>query len=1062
MNISKFFIDRPIFAGVLSVLIVLMGSIAIFRLPIAEYPEVVPVSVVVHAQYPGADAKTVAETVAAPIEESINGVEGMLYMQSQANGDGNLYLTVTFGIGTDSNKAQQLVENRVSQALSRLPEDVQRLGVKTTKSSPNITLAVELVSPTGRYDVNYLSNYAIIHVKDQLERIPGVGQVRLWGPGPYAMRVWLSPQAIAERDLTANNVVTAIKQQNIQVSAGSIGSAPSPKGTAVQFSVTAQGRLHTPEEFGDIVVKTSPGGGIIRLKDVARVELASEDYGTRALLNNKAVLPLAVMEAPGANAFEIEKNVKATMEQLKKKFPAGIEYGMTFDPVRTVRASVESVIHTLFEAIALVVLVVFLFLHTWRASIIPLLAVPVSVVGTFGCLLALGFSINTLTLFGMVLAIGIVVDDAIVVVENVERNMAAGLSAKEATYKAMREVSGPIVAIALTLSAVFVPLAFLSGLTGQFYKQFAVTISAATIISAINSLTLSPALSALLLKRRGEKTDWLSRWMETNLGRTFHRFNQFFDRGSNRYSRGVGFLLGRKSLVMVVYAALVGLTLVVTHEVPGGFVPAQDKSYLIMYAQLPAGASLDRTEVVARQMTQMALDTPGVAGAYVYPGLSLNGATSSSSAAIGHVILKPNSERGPSESADAIEAELNRRFASIKGAAPAAFGAPPVMGLGTLGGFKLELEDRGSLGFDALDKARKAFMAKAATAPELTSIFSTYQISFPQLKVDVDRVKADQLGVNVADVYQTMQIYLGSLYVNDFNEFGRVYQVRVQAQADSRAAPEDILKLKTRNTRGEMVPLASLATVKYAYGPELVVRYNGYTAADISGSPAPGYSSGQAKAAIERIAAETLPPGVEYEWTDLAYQQIIAGNSGAIVFPICILLVFLVLAAQYESLVLPLSVILIVPMSVGAALAGVWLTRGDNNIFTQIGLVVLVGLSSKNAILIVEFARHLEQQGHTIIDAVIEACKLRLRPILMTSIAFIMGVVPLVVAHGAGAEMRRAMGVAVFSGMLGVTLFGLLLTPVFYVVVRKLGGKPSDSELLEPIDEPVEFALDEK
>jgi len=1043
MNISKFFIDRPIFAGVLSVLIVLMGTIAIFKLPIAEYPQVVPVSVVVHAQYPGANAKTVAETVSSPIEESVNGVENMLYMQSQANGDGNMYLTVTFRLGTDPDKAQELVQNRVSQALPRLPEDVQRLGVTTTKSSPNITLAVQLVSPNGRYDVNYLSNYAIINVKDRLERIPGVGQVRLWGPGGYAMRVWLNPQAVAQRELTAAEVVDAVRKQNIQVSAGSIGAAPAPKGTAIQFSVTAQGRLRTPEEFGNIVIKTSADGGVTRLHDVARVELASEDYGIRALLNNKAVLPIAVMEAPGANAFDIEKNVQATMEELKKNFPEGIEYGMTFDPVKAVRSSVDSVLHTLFEAIALVVLVVFLFLHTWRASIIPLLAVPVSIVGTFGCLLALGFSINTLSLFGMVLAIGIVVDDAIVVVENVERNMAAGLSAKDATYQAMREVSGPIIAIALTLSAVFVPLAFLSGLTGQFYKQFAVTISVSTIISAINSLTLSPALSALLLKGEIEKTDWLSRWMHKTFGRQFKAFNRFFERGSNRYARGVSSLLGRKTVIMVVYGLLVGATAWLTQVVPGGFVPIQDKAYLVMYAQLPAGATLDRTEDVAHQMSTIALNTPGVTDAFIYPGLSLNGSTSSSSAVIGHVILKPNAERKSKEqSADAIAAELNRRFASIKEAAPVVFAAPPVMGLGTLGGFKLQIEDKGSLGYDALDKARQAFMAKAAEAPELTSIFSTYAISFPQLEVNVDRVKAEQLGVAVSDIYETMQIYLGSLYVNDFNEFGRVYQVRVQADGDARATPEDILKLKTRNRSGEMVPLGSLATIKHAYGPELVVRYNGYTAADVSGSPAPGYSSGQAKAAIERIAKETLPAGIEYEWTDLAYQQIIAGNSGVIIFPICILLVFLVLAAQYESLVLPLSVILIVPMSVFAALTGVWLTKGDNNIFTQIGLVVLVGLSSKNAILIVEFARHLEEQGRSVVDAVIEACKLRLRPILMTSIAFIMGVVPLVLATGAGAEMRRAMGISVFFGMLGVTVFGLLLTPVFYVVVRKLGGNP--------------------
>ncbi|MEI6002653.1 multidrug efflux RND transporter permease subunit [Paraburkholderia bengalensis] len=1051
MNLSRFFIDRPIFAGVLSVIIILMGAIAIFRLPIAEYPQVVPVSVVVHAQYPGANAKTVAETVAAPIEESVNGVENMLYMQSQANGDRNMYLTITFRLGTDPDKAQELVQNRVSQALPRLPGDVQRLGVTTMKSSPNITLAVQLVSPNGRYDVNYLSNYAIINVKDRLERIPGVGQVRLWGPGGYAMRIWLNPPSIAQRELTAEEVVDAIRKQNIQVSAGTIGSSPAPKGTAVQFSVTAQGRLRTPEEFGNIVVKTAPDGGVTRLHDVARIELASEDYGIRALLNNKAVLPIAIMEAPNANAFEIEKNVQATMEELKKNFPEGIDYGMTFDPVRSVRASVESVIHTLFEAIALVVLVVFVFLHTWRASIIPLLAVPVSIIGTFGALLALGFSINTLSLFGMVLAIGIVVDDAIVVVENVERNIAAGLSPKEATYLAMREVSGPIVAIALTLSAVFVPLAFMTGMTGQFYKQFAVTISVSTVISAINSLTLSPALSALLLKGRHDKTDWLTQWMERTFGRHFHKFNHFFDRGSERYAHGVGRLLSRKTVVTLIYTVLVAATAWLTHVVPSGFVPIQDKGYLVMYAQLPAGAALDRTEDVARQMTSIALDTPGVSNAFIYPGLSLNGSTSSSSAVIGHVLLSPYDERtSKTLSADAIALELNHRFSSIKEATPVVFAAPPVMGLGALGGFKLQLEDRASLGYDALDKARQAFMAKAAAAPELSSIFSTYQINFPQLLVDVDRVKAEQLGVSISDVYETMQVYLGSLYVNDFNEFGRVYQVRVQADGKFRASPDDILKLKTRNRNGEMVPIGSLATIKHAYGPELVVRYNGYTAADIGGSPAPGFSSGQAKAAIERIAAETLPAGIGYEWTDLAYQQIIAGNSALIIFPICILLVFLVLAAQYESLVLPLSVILVVPMSVLAALTGVWLTRGDNNIFTQIGLVVLVGLSSKNAILIVEFARHLEEQGRSVVDAVIEASRLRLRPILMTSIAFIMGVVPLIVASGAGAEMRKAMGISVFFGMLGVTVFGLLLTPVFYVIVRKLCGGAASGAVEQP------------
>jgi len=1039
MNISKFFIDRPIFAGVLSVLVLLAGALAMFQLPISEYPEVVPPSVVVRAQYPGANPKVIAETVATPLEESINGVEDMIYMQSQANSDGNLTLTVYFRLGIDPDKAQQLVQNRVSQALPRLPEDVQRLGVTTVKSSPTLTLVVHLLSPDDRYDATYLRNYAVLNVKDRLARIQGVGEVTIWGAGNYAMRVWLDPQKVAQRGLTASDVVAAIREQNVQVAAGVIGASPTLPGVPLQFSVNAQGRLETEEQFRDIVLKTSADGGVTRLSDVARVELDASEYGLRSLLDNKPAIGMGIMQSPGANALSVSEQVRAAMAELRQDFPAGVDYRIEYDPTQFVRSSIKAVITTLLEAVALVVLVVILFLQTWRASIIPLLAVPVSIIGTFALLLMFGYTINALSLFGMVLAIGIVVDDAIVVVENVERNIAAGLSPRDATYRAMQEVSGPIIAIALTLVAVFVPLAFMTGLTGQFYKQFAMTIAISTVISAFNSLTLSPALSALLLKGHHDQPDRLTRVMDKLLGGFFARFNRFFNRASENYGRGVAGVVTRKASVMGIYAVLLALTVGVGYIVPGGFVPAQDKQYLVSFAQLPNGASLDRTEDVIRRMSAAALEQPGVQSAIAFPGLSINGFTNSSSAGIVFVTLKPFEERRSAElSAGAITMALNQKYAAIQDAFVAVFPPPPVLGLGTLGGFKLQLEDRGALGYAELDAATKAFVAAAAKAPELGPTFTNYQINVPQLDVDLDRVKAKQLGVSVTDVFDTMQIYLGSLYVNDFNRFGRVYQVRAQADAPYRAHPEDIGQLKTRNAAGDMVPLSSLVQVRPSYGPEMVVRYNGYTAADINGGPAPGYSSDQAEAAAERIAAETLPRGIKFEWTDLTYQKILAGNAGIWVFPISVLLVFLVLAAQYESLTLPLAVILIVPMSILAALTGVWLTGGDNNIFTQIGLMVLVGLSAKNAILIVEFARELEIQGRKPMEAAIEASRLRLRPILMTSIAFIMGVVPLVLSFGAGAEMRQAMGIAVFFGMLGVTLFGLFLTPVFYVLLRTL------------------------
>jgi len=1041
MNLSKFFIDRPIFAGVLSFLMFIAGLIAVRSLPISEYPEVVPPSVVVRAQYPGANPKVIAETVATPLEESINGVEGMLYMGSQATTDGLMTLTVTFKLGTDADKAQQLVQNRVTQAEPRLPEEVRRLGITTVKSSPDLTMVVHLLSPSGRYDMTYLRNYALLNVKDRLARVKGVGDVLLFGSGDYSMRVWLDPHKVAQRGLSASDVVTAIRQQNVQAAAGVVGASPGLAGVDVQLSINAQGRLQNEDEFGDIIVKTSADGAVTRLRDIARIELGASGYSLRSLLDNKDAVAVPIFAAPGSNAIQISDDVRATMAEIKQHMPEGVDYEIVYDPTQFVRASIESVVHTLLEAVALVVLVVILFLQTWRASVIPLLAVPVSVIGTFAVMHLFGFSINALSLFGLVLAIGIVVDDAIVVVENVERNIEAGLAPREATYRAMREVSGPIIAIALVLVAVFVPLAFISGLTGQFYGQFALTIAMSTVISAVNSLTLSPALAALLLKPHGAPKDALSRGMDFVFGRFFRGFNKVFGRGAAAYSTGVQRAISHKAVMIGLYVALAALTFGLFKVVPNGFVPQQDKQYLIGFAQLPDGATLDRTEDVIRRMNDIALKQRGIEHAVSFPGLSINGFTNSSNSGIVFTTLKPFHERrGAGQSAEAIAAQLNQKFSQIQDAFIVMFPPPPVQGLGTTGGFKLQLEDRASLGYVALDAATKAFMAKAYQAPELAGMFSSYQVNVPQLYADIDRTKARQLGVALTDVFDTMQIYLGSLYVNDFNKFGRTYSVRVQADAAYRARAEDIGLLKVRSASGEMVPLLALLKVSSSFGPERAMRYNGFLSADINGGPAPGYSSGQAQDAVKRIAEQTLPSGISYEWTELTYQEILAGNSAVWVFPLAILLVFLVLAAQYESLTLPLSIILIVPMGLLAAMTGVWLSKGDNNVFTQIGLMVLVGLSAKNAILIVEFARELEFSGRSPLQAAIEASRLRLRPILMTSLAFVMGVLPLVLSTGAGSEMRRAMGVAVFSGMLGVTAFGLFLTPVFYVLLRQLTG----------------------
>jgi hydrophobe/amphiphile efflux-1 (HAE1) family protein len=1043
MNFSDFFIKRPIFAGVLSIVTFLVGLISLFNLPVSEYPEVIPPTVIVRAVYPGANPKTIAETVSTPLEQSINGVENSLYMFSQATSDGVMTLTVTFKLGTDADKAQVQVQNRVSQALPKLPEEVRRLGVTTTKSSPDLTMVVHLFSPDSRYDDVYVRNYATLQIKDVLTRLPGVGLVNTWGSGDYAMRIWLDPNKVAARSLTASDVVTAIREQNVQVAAGAVGQSPNPSAPETELLINTKGRLVSEEEFGNIVVKIGPNGQRTLLRDVARIDLGASDYALRSLLSNKTAVGIGVFQLPGSNAIELSNQVRATMAELKKDFPEGLDYAIAYDPTVFVRSSIKAVVTTLLEAILLVVIVVILFLQTWRASIIPLAAVPVSLVGTFAVMSALGFSINALSLFGLVLAIGIVVDDAIVVVENVERNIALGHSPFEATKIAMREVTGPIVATALVLSAVFIPTAFISGLTGQFYKQFAITIAISTVISAFNSLTLSPALSALLLRSHHAPKDRATRILDKSLGWVFRPFNRFFDWASHKYSNGVARLIRLSAVALLVYVGMLGLTALTFKQVPAGFVPSQDKQYLIAFAQLPDAASLERSDAVIRRMTEIALKHPGVESVIAFPGLSINGFSNSSNSGIAFTMLKDFSERKgkPGMSGGEIAADLQAQFNEIQESFVAIFPPPPVNGLGTTGGFKLYVEDRAGLGYDELFKATQELITRANQTPELAGIFSSFTINTPQLEVDVDRAKAKQQGVPLQNIFETMQINLGSLYVNDFNRFGRTYQVVAQADAQYRTNAEDITRLKTRNAAGQMVPLGSLVTVKETYGPDRAMRYNGYAAADISGAPAPGFSSGEAESAMEKLAAEVLPKGMALDWTELTYQRIVAGNTGLFIFPLSILLVFLVLAAQYESFRLPFAVLLIVPMALLAAMAGVWLTDGDSNIFTQIGLIVLIGLAAKNAILIVEFAVKLREEGKGIVESALEASRLRLRPILMTSIAFIAGVFPLVISSGAGAEMRQAMGIAVFSGMIGVTIFGLFLTPVFYVVLEKLGVK---------------------
>ncbi|ULH13039.1 multidrug efflux RND transporter permease subunit SdeB [Serratia marcescens] len=1045
MDFSRFFIDRPIFAAVLSILIFVAGAIAIPLLPISEYPDVVPPSVQVRAEYPGANPKEIAETVATPLEEVINGVENMMYMKSVAGSDGVLVTTVTFRPGTDPDQAQVQVQNRVAQAEARLPEDVRRQGITTQKQSPALTLVVHLVSPSGKYDSLYLRNYATLKVKDELARLPGVGQVQIFGAGEYAMRIWLDPNKVAARGLTASDVVSAMQEQNVQVSAGQLGAEPMPTRSDYLLSINAQGRLQTEEEFGNIILKSGDNGEIVRLRDVARIEMGSGSYALRAQLNNKDAVGIGIFQSPGANAIELSDAVRGKMAELATRFPDGMSWKSPYDPTVFVRDSIRAVVDTLLEAVILVVLVVILFLQTWRASIIPLLAVPISVVGTFAALYLLGFSLNTLSLFGLVLAIGIVVDDAIVVVENVERNIEEGLSPLAAAHQAMREVSGPIIAIAVVLCAVFVPMAFLSGVTGQFYKQFAVTIAISTVISAINSLTLSPALAARLLKPHGAQKDLPSRLIDRLFGWLFRPFNRFFASGSQRYQRGVSRVLGRRGAVFVVYLLLLAAAGVMFKTVPGGFIPTQDKLYLIGGVKMPEGASLERTDAVIRKMSAIGLSVDGVTDAVAFPGLNALQFTNTPNTGTVFFALESLSTR--TRTAAQINAEINARISQIQEGFAFSIMPPPILGIGQGSGYSLYVQDRGGLGYGALQTAINTMSGAIMQTPGMGFPISSYQANVPQLDAKIDRDKAKAQGVPLNALFSTLQTYLGSSYINDFNRYGRTWKVMAQADGQFRDSVEDIANLRTRNDKGEMVPIGSMVSIGTTYGPDPVIRYNGFPAADLIGDADPRVlSSTQAMGALTQMADKLLPNGMNIQWTDLSYQQSTQGNAALVVFPVAVLLAFLALAALYESWTLPLAVILIVPMTMLSALFGVWLTGGDNNVFVQVGLVVLMGLACKNAILIVEFARELEMQGKGIVEAALEACRLRLRPIVMTSIAFIAGTIPLILGHGAGAEVRGVTGITVFSGMLGVTLFGLFLTPVFYVTLRRLVARKAQPQ----------------
>ncbi len=1040
MRLSRFFITRPIFAAVIAILITVMGAIAYFALPVSQYPDIVPPTVTVNATYPGADAETVASTVAAPIEQEINGVDNMIYMSSQSTGDGNLTITVTFKQGTDLNAAQVLVQNRVAIAVPRLPQEVQRLGIVTRKTSPDFLLVVNLISPNHSLDRGYISNYALTQVRDRIARLDGVGDARLFGARDYAMRMWIDPNKAAALDLTAGEIVNALRAQNVQVAAGTLGQPPYATGSAFQLNVETQGRLSEPEQFANVVIRTDADGRQVRVSDVARVELGASDYASNTYLSGEPTVILAVFQRPGSNALAAAAAVKAEMQTMSKSFPPGLEYRIIYNPTEFISQSIDAVRDTLLEAIALVVLVVIVFLQRWRAAVIPVVAIPVSLIGTFSILLAVGYSLNNLSLFGLVLAIGIVVDDAIVVVENVERNLARGLSGLEAARTSMDEVAAALIAIVLVLCAVFLPTLFLNGLAGAFYHQFAVTISAATLISLLVSLTLSPALAAILLKPHSEDKPG-GRAVEL-LRSAGARFNQGFDRFSQSYSRLTHRLVLMPKRMMLAYAALIAATIGLFAITPTGFIPAQDQGYFLTVIQLPPGSSLDRTDAVMRKVAARILPIPGVKGSVMLAGFDGASQTLAPNSAAAYVPLQSFAERKKlGVTLASIMAEAQKRTADINEARLIIVPPPLIQGIGSAGGYRMIVEDREEHGFQQLSGLSWGLIGKANQSPGLKQVYTLFDTSTPRVFADVDRRKADMLEVPPERVFEALQVYLGSAFVNDFNLLGRTYRVTAQADAPYRASEADIANLRTRSNSGAMVPLGSVTTFQDRTGPYRVSRYNGFPAVEIDGDTAPGYSSGQSLKSMEKIAAEMLPEGFAPEWTGIAYQQKAAGSTSGLVFGMAVLFVFLVLAAQFESLILPLSIILIVPMCLLAAMVGVHLRGMDNNVLTQIGLVVLIALAAKNAILIVEFARQDEAKGMSTVDAAVRAAHDRLRPILMTSFAFILGSVPLLLATGAGAELRQALGTAVFFGMAGVTGFGLLFTPTFYVVCRGLGDR---------------------
>ena len=1036
MRLPHFFIDRPIFAAVVSILIIIAGLVAYPGLPVGQYPEIAPPTVVVTATYPGATAETLADTVAGPLEEAINGVEGMIYMSSSSTASGALSITISFKQGTNIDQAQVLVQNRVATAEPRLPEEVRQIGVTVLKNSPDVLLAIGLTSPDRSLDPQYIGNYAKLHVIDQLSRTPGVGGIRTFGGRDYDMRVWIDPDLAAERNLTVDEITSAIRDQNAQVAAGAVGQPPfNSGGTAYQLAVQTQGRLTKPEEFGQIIIKRDDQGRMTRLHDVARIELGALSYETNGYANGQPTVGLLVTQLPGSNALETAAAVKGVMADMAKEFPPGLTWSVPYDPTEYISASIEAVQHTLIEALVLVSLVVLLFLQSWRAAIIPIIAIPVSLIGTLAAMALFGFSLNNLSLFGLVLAIGIVVDDAIVVVENIERLMEEeGPNPLQAAHKTMDEVSGALIAIALVLCGVFIPTAFISGVSGAFYKQFALTIVSATAISCVVSLTLSPAIAALILKPKhdNEPAEGL-RGVPTRFAQGF---NRRFEQLSHRYGRLTARAVRRLSLLAILYVGLLAVAGWRFYATPSGFIPPQDQGFLIVAVQMPPGTTLQRTDETLHRVIDIASRNPAYRGSVAFAGFDGTSFGQSPSAATMFFRLK---DFGKRKAAEKVAEDLQREFGAINAGLVFVISPPPVRGLGTGGGYKMMIEDRGGRGYPALEQATFAMMGAANQTPGLRSVFTTFNTKTPRLHADIDRQKAEQMGVPVEHIFATLNTYLGSTYVNDFNYLGRTFRVTAAADAPYRDDADDVLRLKTRSASGAMVPLSAVMTLRDDSGPYRVVRYNLYPASELQGDTVPGYSSGQSLKAMADLAAKILPSGFSFEWTEIAYQQNIAGNTGMIAFGLAVLFVFLLLAAQYESLVLPFAVILIVPMCLLAAILGVNLMGKDNNILTQIGLVVLIGLAAKNAILIVEFARQGEEEGLEMREAAKRAAHQRLRPILMTSIAFILGVLPLVISSGPGHEMRQALGIAVFFGMIGVTLFGLLFTPAFYVISRKGG-----------------------